>query len=163
MTFVLGESLCSNKLQVTDTVLCESYRSAACLSYIIERLQSYITVRWAWPSIVRMLCMSVSCSAWKRRGNCSPAQPSVSRNAFCMQLYTSCKLLCPLSGIRRLSAIRVLPLYYIYGDFGWYIWQCPLFSRSPLLVNGESTVYSFPCPCYMCFWYYSIVIIHDCT
>ena len=68
----------------------------------------------------------------------------INRNTFCVQLYTSCKLLNPLSGIRRLSAIQVLLLYYIYGDFGWYIW---LFSRSPLFgvfVNRESTVYVCP-------------------
>ena len=32
---------------------------------------------------------------------------------------------------------------YIYGDFSWYIWQCPLYGGCPLLgvsVNGESTV-----------------------
>ena len=40
----------------------------------------------------------------------------------------------------------MLLLHYIYGDFSWYIWQCPLYGRCPLLgvsVNGESTVYHF--------------------
>ena len=68
----------------------------------------------------------------------------VRRNAFYMELYSLCKPPRPLSGIRRLSAIRVLLLHYIYGDFSWYIWQCPLYGRCPLLgvsINGESTVH----------------------
>ena len=58
-----------------------------------------------------------------------------------MQLDTLCKLLCLLPRIWRLSAIRVLPLYY---NFGWYIhvWQCPLFrySECPFI---ESTVHVY--------------------
>ena len=43
-------------------------------------------------------------------------------------------------GHRPLSVIELLGCF----DFCWYIWQCPLFSRSPLFgvsVNRESTVY----------------------
>ena len=62
---------------------------------------------------------------------------------FVCSYITACKPLCPLSGTRRLSVIRVFLLYYMYGDCSWCMQQCPLFGRRPLLgvsVNRESTV-----------------------
>ena len=51
---------------------------------------------------------------------------------------------CPLSGIRRLSAIGEQKMYCVYGNSGWYTDCCPLYGRCPLLgvsVIGGSTVY----------------------
>ena len=50
-----------------------------------------------------------------------------------------------LSVVRNLemSAIQVFLLYINHSKFSWYIKQCPLLGRSPLLgasVNGELTV-----------------------
>ena len=51
---------------------------------------------------------------------------------------------CPLFGIRRLSAIREQKMYCVYGNSGRYIHGGALFGGGPLLggsVIGGSTVY----------------------
>ena len=43
-----------------------------------------------------------------------------------------------------MSAIQVFLLYINHSEISWYIKQCPLLGRCPLLgasVNGELTVY----------------------
>ena len=55
---------------------------------------------------------------------------------------------CPLFGIRRLSAIRDQKMYCVYGNIGRYIHVGPLFGGGPLLggsVIGGSTVISYLC------------------
>ena len=45
-----------------------------------------------------------------------------------------------------MSAIQVFHLYINHSEFSWYIKQCPLLGRGPLLgasVNGELTVQVF--------------------
>ena len=44
-----------------------------------------------------------------------------------------------------MSAIQVFLLYINHSEFSWYIKQCPLLGRGPLLgasINGELTVLS---------------------
>ena len=68
---------------------------------------------------------------------------SVIRALFVCIFITACGPPRPLFGIRRLSAIRVLLSYYIYGDVSRCMYQRPLFGRCPLLgvsVNRDSTV-----------------------
>ena len=63
---------------------------------------------------------------------------------FVCIFITACGPPRPLFGIRRLSAIRVLLSYYIYGDVSRCMYQRPLFGRCPLLgvsVNRDSTVH----------------------
>ena len=69
---------------------------------------------------------------------------------FVCIFITACGPPRPLFGIRRLSTIRVLLSYYIYGDVSRCMYQRPLFGRCPLLgvsVNRDSTVYSVPPYC----------------
>ena len=71
--------------------------------------------------------------------------PSITQDRFYTVLITWDKLGCPLSGIGRCPLFRCFyyTVYINHSEFSWYIKQCPLLSRGPLLgasVNGELTV-----------------------
>lgn len=103
----------------------------ALLLYMVE----HCSVCWMWRKHAR----ASHWSSWKKHGCWSPAH------------HTLVKTLLHASVHFVQAAVSVVPnpevvcYYIVYGNFNWYIWQCPLFSRCPLLevsVNGEFTVYS---------------------
>ena len=57
---------------------------------------------------VAQACMCVTLIIMEEAWPLEFRPPYISRNTFYMQLYTSCKLPCPLSGTQRLSAITAL-------------------------------------------------------
>ena len=90
--------------------------------------------KWVWPEIC---------------GLCWSAPPTV-RNSG--QILHSVDHLGQawLSIVRNweMSAIQVFLLYINHSEFSWYIKQCLLLGRGPLLgasVNGELTVEARPC------------------
>ena len=77
----------------------------------------------------------------------SPAHLSVIGGDFVLEIVLLVRSVCPLFGIRRLSAIREQKMYCAYGYSGRYIHRGPLFGGGPLLggsVIGGSTVVECP-------------------
>ena len=106
-----------------------------------SKLVQYVTVcfaqKWAWHE-----CKSGRDQ--KFRALCWRAPPTV-RNSG--QILHSVDHLGQawLSVVRNweMSAIQVFLLYINHSEFSWYIKQCPLLGRGPLLgasVNGDLTV-----------------------